>query len=65
MDSLVERVLATYGGDVDLADSRSRIVAYFEPARSARKLDDGDLIAYGLAYLKELHEGPDPRYSGM
>jgi hypothetical protein len=65
MDSLVEKVLATYQGDVDLDEARSKIRSYFQVLRSARKLDEGDLIAYGLAYLKELHEGPDPQYSGL
>jgi hypothetical protein len=31
---------------------------------SAGQSDAQQLAVYGLAYLKELHEGPDPRFTG-
>lgn len=62
MDDVVEAILRTHGS----ADSRSRekIKGYLEKLRSAGQRDAGALAEYGLAYLKELHEGPDRRYTG-
>jgi hypothetical protein len=31
---------------------------------AAGQRDAGQLTVYGLAYLKELHEGRDPRFTG-
>jgi hypothetical protein len=64
MDDVVERILRTYG----LTDARSRekIAGYIANAKlsSAGQSDAHALSEYGLAYLKELHEGPDRRYTG-
>jgi hypothetical protein len=46
------------------ADSRQRISRYIESLGSAGQRDDEQLTIYGLAYLTELHEGPDPRFTG-
>ena len=43
---------------------RARIARYLQTLRSAGLNDTRVLAEYGLAYLKELHEGPDRRYSG-
>ena len=62
MDDVVEGILRTYGS----ADARSRekIAGYLEKLSSAGQKDAHVLVEYGLAYLKELHEGPDRRYTG-
>jgi len=62
MDDVVESVLRTYGS----TDQRSRekITGYLQTLNSAGERDARALAEYGLAYLKELHEGPDRRYSG-
>jgi hypothetical protein len=69
MNDIVERVLRTYDlmGKLDaarLGESREKISAYIETLASAGQNDAQKLAVYGLAYLKQLHEGPDPRYSG-
>ena len=62
MDDVVEGILRTYGsGD---ARSREKIAGYLEKLKSAGQKDAHVLAEYGLAYLKELQEGPDRRYTG-
>ena len=62
MDDVVERILRTYGSTD--ARSREKIAGYIEKLSSAGQRDARSLAEYGLAYLKELHEGPDRRYTG-
>ena len=69
MSELVERVLNTYRlvhtlDDQMLADSRQRIGQYIRDLSMAGHSDAHQLAVYGLAYLKELHQGPDPRFTG-
>jgi len=69
MSELVERVLNTYRlvhalDDQMLADSRRRIGQYIQDLSMAGHSDAHQLAVYGLAYLKELHQGPDPRFTG-
>jgi hypothetical protein len=69
MNDVVERILKTYQSMRPLnaeqaADSRQRISRYIESLASAGQRDDEQLAVYGLAYLTELHEGPDPRFTG-
>jgi hypothetical protein len=47
-----------------VADSRRKITRYIESLASAGHSDAQQLAVYGLAYLKELHEGRDPRFTG-
>ena len=46
------------------ADSRQKIIRYIESLASAGQRDAEQLTIYGLAYLTELHEGHDPRFTG-
>ena len=62
MDDVVERVLRTYGSTD--AHSRTKIATYLQKLNSAGQRDRNALAEFGLAYLKEMHEGPDRRYSG-
>ncbi len=67
MDEIVDRALHTYGLTRELdaariAQSREKIIRY--TLGSAGQNDTHQLAVYALAYLKELHEGPDPRFTG-
>jgi hypothetical protein len=69
MNDLVDRILSTYQLmrplDPDrVSVSRQRITRYIESLASAGQSDVQRLAVYGLAYLKELHEGRDPRFTG-
>jgi len=69
MNEVVDRILLTYQlmRNVDpeqIASSRQKIVLYVEKIDSAGKFNAQQLAMYGLAYLKELHEGTDPRFTG-
>ena len=69
MNDIVDRVLNAYElmGKLDasrLEESREKISAYIATLASAGQRDAEELTVCGLAYLKELHEGPDPRFTG-
>jgi hypothetical protein len=69
MNDVVEYILSTYQSmcplDAERAtDSRQRISRYIESLASAGQRDVEQLTIYGLAYLTELHEGQDPRFTG-
>ena len=69
MNDLVDRILSIYQlmrpFDLDrVSDSRQRITRYIESLASAGQSDAQQLAVYGLAYLKELHEERDPRFTG-
>jgi hypothetical protein len=69
MKDVVDRILDTYQLmrplDPDqVSDSRLKITRYIESLTSAGQSDAQRLAVYGLAYLKELHEGRDPRFAG-
>jgi hypothetical protein len=69
MDAVVDRILNTYQLmrplDPDrVSDSKRKVTRYIESLASAGQSDAQKLAVYGLAYLKELHEGRDPRFTG-
>jgi hypothetical protein len=69
MNDVVERILNAYQSMCPLdaeraADSRKKISRYIENLASAGQRDAEQLTVYGLAYLTELHEGHDPRFTG-
>ena len=69
MDEVVDRILLNYQlmrkMDADRVEaSREKIAAYIAKLNTARQFDAHQLTMYGLAYLKELHEGRDTRFSG-
>jgi hypothetical protein len=47
-----------------LARSHEKIRQYVDTLMSAGQRDPSQLAEFARAYLKELHEGPDPRFSG-
>jgi hypothetical protein len=68
-DVVVDLIFSEYQsiGPLDanrLADSRLRISRYLEILGTAGQRDTKQLAMYGLAYLKEIHEGRDPRLTG-
>ena len=69
MDDVVDRALHAYGLTRQLdaervAQSREKIIRYIDTLGAAGQNDRDQLAAYALAYLKEMHEGPDPRFTG-
>jgi len=69
MNEIVDRVLDNYGLSHELdteqvTASRDRIARYIDRLVSAGQNDPNQLIIYASAYLKELHEGRDTRFTG-
>jgi hypothetical protein len=69
MDDIVDRVMNCYGIEpVRNIQSRDEVKAklgnYLATLSSAGQRDADQLIEYGVAYLRGLHEGPDFRYTG-
>jgi hypothetical protein len=69
MNEIADRVLGTYEliGELDavrVSHSREKIIQYIDKLASAGHSDSDQLAAFALAYLKELHEGPDRRFTG-
>jgi len=65
MDDVVERVMASCKNHERQGreDIRVKVGQYLEKLASAGQRDVEELTYYGLAYLRILHQGPDPRYS--
>ena len=69
MDNIIDRVMNSTEIGI-LLDNQSReeirakIRKYIATLSSAGKCDADELIEYGLAYLRALHEAPDSRYTG-
>jgi hypothetical protein len=69
VDDVVDRVIASYENlpTINLFEReeiRVKVGQYLETLSSAGHRDSEELTFYGLAYLRILHEGPDPRYTG-
>jgi hypothetical protein len=69
MKNIVDRVLETYQLTRELdperiSQSRAKTVEYIDKLASAGQKDTRKLVTYALAYLKEMHEGPDRRFTG-
>jgi len=69
MDNAVDRVMASYENVPALErlgreEIRAKVDQYLAKLSSAGHSDAEELTLYGLAYLRALHEGPDPRYTG-
>ena len=66
---IVDRALRTYEFTEELnisqmAYSRYRIERYIDKLMVAGQEDPQRLTEFAVAYLKELHEGPDSRFTG-
>jgi hypothetical protein len=69
MDEIVDRVMSTFSlmrnlDDEQRAESRERLSSYMEKLNAAGRTDQHELSVYGLAYLRELQDGPAPQFSG-
>ena len=69
MNDVVDRVMSFYEKlpaieGVGREEIRVKVGQYFAKLSSAGHNETEELIHYGLAYLRILHEGPDPRYTG-
>ena len=69
MNDAVERILNASQlmrplGEERISDSRRKITKYIESLSTAGHRDAEQLTIYGLAYLTELQEGQDPRFTG-
>jgi hypothetical protein len=69
MREIVDQALGTYEltskmDAAELAQSRDRITRYLDKLMSAGQVDPRQLTEYARAYLKEMHEGRDPRFTG-
>jgi hypothetical protein len=69
MNEVVDSVLNSYGLNRELdpalvAQSREKVSQYIVKLASAGQNDTDQLAVYALAYLKELHEGRDSRFTG-
>ena len=69
MDDAVDRVMASYEKlpalePMGREEIRTKVSQYLAKLSSAKNFNDEELAFYGLAYLRILHEGPDPRYTG-
>jgi hypothetical protein len=65
----VDRVMASYENlpaieGLGRDEIRVKVGQYLEKLSSAGHSDTEKLTYYGLAYLRILHDGPDPRYTG-
>lgn len=69
MDDAVDRVMASYEqltavDGLGREEIRVKVGQYLAKLSSAGNRDTDELAFYGLAYLRILREGPDPRYTG-
>ena len=69
MREIVDQALEAYEliDEMDVAvvaQTRERIARYIDKLTSAGHTDPHQLAVYARAYLKELHEGRDPRFTG-
>jgi hypothetical protein len=69
VEEVVNRVMDTFGMIRSLnyegfEQSRASLTNYIEMLSSAGETDTHRLAICGLAYLRELHDGPDPRFTG-
>jgi hypothetical protein len=69
MNEIVDLVLSNYQlsgtlSSAELAVCRARTARYIGTLMSAGQDDPQQLEEYARAYLRELHEGRDPRFTG-
>jgi hypothetical protein len=68
MNDIVERVMQSARiasiSKISRTELRSKVGNYVELLSSAGKRDPEELTDLGIAYLRGIIEGPDPRYTG-
>jgi len=69
VNDVVDRVMTSYEKlpaieGLGREEIRVKVGQYLAKLSSAGHSGTEELLHYGLAYLRILHEGPDPRYTG-
>jgi hypothetical protein len=69
MREIVDRALGNYEkapglNAVQIVQSREKVTQYIKKLMSAGQTDPDELTECARAYLKEMHEGRDPRFTG-
>lgn len=69
MITTVESILNAYEpikkfDEAKVAEFRTKLTRYVETIALSCRMDGERLQEYGSAYLKELNEGKDPRFTG-
>lgn len=69
MSEIIDRAFKTYEltramDTAQLAQTREKIGRYIDKLVSAGQKDPQQLTEFARAYLKELDQGPDPRFTG-
>ncbi|MBY0381521.1 MAG: hypothetical protein K2W78_06365 [Xanthobacteraceae bacterium] len=69
MDTVIDRVLSTFAmmrnvRTGELEEARTKLEIYIDTLASAGQHDEQRLAVYGLAYMRELHDGPTEGASG-
>jgi hypothetical protein len=69
VEEVINRVMDTFGmmrslNYEGLEESRASLTNYIEMLFSAGETDTHRLAVFGLAYLRELHDGPEPGFTG-
>ena len=65
MHSIVDRVMSAVPiSPLSEMELRNKVSGYVELISSAGKRDPDELEALGIAYLRKMVDGPDPRFTG-
>lgn len=69
MEQVIDRIISTFGmmrslNEETLTQSRAVLTAYIEKLSSAGETDTQRLAVFGLAYLRDLHDGRPEKYTG-
>ena len=69
VDGVVDRVMASFENlpaieGLGREEIRVKVGQYLAKLSSGGHRDTEELAFYGMAYLRILYEGPDPRYTG-
>jgi hypothetical protein len=69
VEQVIDRIISTFGmmrslNEETLTQSREVLTSYIEKLSSAGETDAQRLAVFGLAYLRELHDGRSEKFTG-
>lgn len=69
LNEVIDRVIHTFGmmrnlSEDALQDARDSVRDYIETLSSAGETDPQRLAVFGLAFLRDRHEGVSPKFTG-
>ncbi len=69
LNDVIDRVIHTFGmmrnlSEDALQDARDSVRDYIETLSSAGETDPQRLAVFGLAFLRDRHEGVSPKFTG-